>query len=363
MARKNYTQTVEPVSRIAEKIFGWLAWLGLLAITALLLFFSLVTMNDPAFVDNLRQQLETEFQNLAQQGQDLGAAPGEIANMAVGWLNNVWMIALYLAIPLILGLFGLLTMRRRILAGFLLLIAGILTAPLIAFVITGLIPLFFVIAAILLFVRKDRVVTHDDDLEPLDERRDATGRRGDGIRDDRQRTPVDDASYDRRHDMERDLEDNQVNRRGDDPVERYEEDRENSVVRMRGDERQRTGRDDDLEETRTFRESLDDSDWERRLRSRSGSLASGCTSPDSREGEYGTRDEDRYVDRNIDSQEATEPVTEEEYARRGGIGTERNDGSEITPGDESVNRRGEDYDYGATRERRDNVNRRNNDTL
>ncbi|MFA7744697.1 DUF4064 domain-containing protein [Salinicoccus roseus] len=356
MARKNYTQTVEPVSRIAEKIFGWLAWLGLLAITALLLFFSLVTMNDPAFVDNVRQQLEMEFQNLAQQGQDLGAAPGEIANMAVGWLNNVWMIALYLAIPLILGLFGLLTMRRRILAGFLLLIAGILTAPLIAFVITGLIPLFFVIAAILLFVRKDRVITHDDDMDPLDERRDATGRRGDGIRDDRQRTPVDDASYDRRRDMERDLEDNQVNRRGDDPVRRYEDDRQKQRRADEIDERQRTGRDDDLEKTRTFR-SLDDSD----RGGRSGVVASDAQSD--REGEYGTRDEDRYVDRNIDSQETTEPVTEEEYARRGGIGTERNDGSEITPDDESVNRRGEDYDYGATRERRDNVNRRNNDTL
>ncbi len=34
----------------------------------------------------------------------------------------------------------------------------------IAFVITGLIPLFFVIAAILLFVRKDRVITHDDEV-------------------------------------------------------------------------------------------------------------------------------------------------------------------------------------------------------
>ncbi|MCG7332359.1 DUF4064 domain-containing protein [Salinicoccus roseus] len=356
MARKNYTQTVEPVSRIAEKIFGWLAWLGLLAITALLLFFSLVTMNDPAFVDNVRQQLETEFQNIAQQGQDLGAAPGEVANMVVGWLNNVWIVALYLAIPLILGLFGLLTMRRRILAGFLLLIAGILTAPMIAFVITGLIPLFFVIAAILLFVRKDRVITHDDDMEPLEGRRDADARRTDRVQDDRRRPSDDDGAYDRRHDTERDLEDNQVNRRGDDPVRRYEDDRQKQRYADEIDERQRTGRDDDLEKTRTFR-SLDDSD----RGGRSGVVASDAQSD--REGEYGTRDEDRYVDRNIDSQETTEPVTEEEYARRGGIGTERNDGSEITPDDESVNRRGEDYDYGATRERRDNVNRRNNDTL
>ncbi|MCC4722178.1 DUF4064 domain-containing protein [Salinicoccus sp. RF5] len=355
MARKNYTQTVEPVSRIAEKIFGWLAWLGLLAITALLLFFSLVTMNDPAFVDDVRQQLETEFQNVAQQGQDLGAAPGEVANMVVGWLNNVWMLALYLAIPLILGLFGLLTMRRRILAGFLLLIAGILTAPMIAFVITGLIPLFFVIAAILLFVRKDRVITHDDDMEPLEGRRDADARRRDGVQEDRRRASDDDAAYDRRRDMERDLEDNQVNRRGDDPVGRYEDDRQKQRYADEIDERERTG-DDDLERTRTFR-SLDDNGRD----GRSGVVASDAQSD--REGEYVGRDDDRYVDRNIDSQEATEPVTEEEYARRGGIGAERDDVERNTRNGNLADRSGDDYGYDATRERRDNVNRRNNDTL
>lgn len=355
MARKNYTQTVEPVSRIAEKIFGWLAWLGLLAITALLLFFSLVTMNDPAFVDDVRQQLETEFQNVAQQGQDLGAAPGEVANMVVGWLNNVWMLALYLAIPLILGLFGLLTMRRRILAGFLLLIAGILTAPMIAFVITGLIPLFFVIAAILLFVRKDRVITHDDDMEPLEGRRDADARRRDGVQEDRRRASDDDAAYDRRRDMERDLEDNQVNRRGDDSVRRYEDDRQKQRYADEIDERERTG-DDDLERTRTFR-SLDDNGRD----GRSGVVASDAQSD--REGEYVGRDDDRYVDRNIDSQEATEPVTEEEYARRGGIGAERDDVERNTRNGNLADRSGDDYGYDATRERRDNVNRRNNDTL
>ncbi|WP_271400532.1 DUF4064 domain-containing protein [Salinicoccus roseus] len=355
MARKNYTQTVEPVSRIAEKIFGWLAWLGLLAITALLLFFSLVTMNDPTFVDNVRQQLETEFQNIAQQGQDLGAAPGEVANMVVGWLNNVWIVALYLAIPLILGLFGLLTMRRRILAGFLLLIAGILTAPMIAFVITGLIPLFFVIAAILLFVRKDRVITHDDDMEPLEGRRDADARRRDGVQDDRRRVSDDDGAYDRRRDMERDLEDSQVNRRGDDPVRRYEDDRQKQRYADEIDERERTNN-DDLEQTRTFR-SLDDDGRD----GRSGVVASDSQS-DSK-GEYVGREDDRYVDHNIDSQETTEPVTEEEYARRGGIGAERDDVDNNTRGGDLADRRGEDYDYGATRERRDNVNRRNNDTL
>ena len=36
---KEYTQTVKPVSRIAEKIFGWFGWIILLLITAGILFF------------------------------------------------------------------------------------------------------------------------------------------------------------------------------------------------------------------------------------------------------------------------------------------------------------------------------------
>ncbi|GGA64426.1 hypothetical protein GCM10007176_05900 [Salinicoccus roseus] len=155
--------------------------------------------------------------------------------------------------------------------------------------------------------------------------------------------------------MERDLEDNQVNRRGDDPVRRYEDDRQKQRYADEIDERERTG-DDDLEQTRTFR-SLDDYGRD----GRSGVVASDSQS-DSK-GEYVGREDDRYVDHNIDSQETTEPVTEEEYARRGGIGAERDDVDSNTRGGDLADRRGEDYDYGATRERRDNVNRRNNDTL
>ncbi|MCG1008592.1 DUF4064 domain-containing protein [Salinicoccus sp. ID82-1] len=353
MARKNYTQTVEPVSRIAEKIFGWLAWIVLLAITALLLFFSLVTMNDAAFVENFRQDMMAQFQQMAQQGQDLGAAPEEITDLVVSWMNNVWLIALYLMIPLILGLFGLLTMRRRILAGFLLLLAAIFTAPLVLGVIAGLIPLFFVIAAILLFVRKDRVVKNDD-MEPLDNRRNDYDRNRSNAYDDRRGVATDDAAYNRRRDMENDLEDNQMNRHGDDPVGRYEQDRENQRRADEIDERRRGERSNDLEETRTFR-SLDDHD--------ANSRSSSVTYDDQTGRNRGSDDNDRFIDRNIDSSEATGPVTEQEYTRRGGTAGGNEKDNDTTLNDTADKRRGADYDYDATKERRDNVNRRNNDDL
>ncbi|MFC3419824.1 DUF4064 domain-containing protein [Salinicoccus hispanicus] len=353
MARKQYTQTVEPVSRIAEKIFGWLAWIALLAITALVLFFSLVTMNDATFVENLRQDMMAQFQQMAQQGQDLGAAPEEITNLVVSWMNNLWLVALYLMIPLILGLFGLLTMRRRILAGFLLLLSAIFTAPLILGVVTGLIPLFFVIAAILLFVRKDRVVNNDD-MEPMDNRRNDHDRNRNDSRDDRRGVATDDAAYNRRRDMENDLEDNQMNRDGDDSVRRYEQDRENQRRADEADERRRGERSDDLEETRTFR-SLDDQDGKSR--------SSAVTYDDQTGRDRDVIDNDRFIDRNIDSSEATGPVTEQEYTRRGGTAGGNEVDDDTTLNDTAEKRRGADYDYDATKERRDNVNRRNNDTL
>lgn len=356
MARKQYTQTVEPVSRIAEKIFGWLAWIALLAITGLVLFFSLVTMNDSAFVDNLRQEMVTQFQQMAQQGQDIGAAPTEIADIVIGWMNNAWVIALYLMIPLILGLFGLLTMRRRILAGFLLLLAGILSAPLIlAFALPGLIPLFFIIAAILLFVRKDRVVKNGD-MEPLDDRdrRNTDHRDRNDVYDDRRGAATDDAAYNRRRDMEQDLENNQRHQHDDDPVRRYEQDRTNQRRADEIDERSRGTRSNDLEETRTFR-SLDDHDV--------NSRSSAVTYDDQTGRSRNAGDNDRFIDRNIDSSEATGPVSEQEYTRRGGTAGGQGIDDDTTLSDTAEKQRGTDYDYDATKERRDNVNRRNNDTL
>ncbi|GAA3717888.1 hypothetical protein GCM10022378_05130 [Salinicoccus jeotgali] len=351
MAKKNYTQTVKPVSRIPEKIFGWLAWIALLAITVLLLFFALVTMNDAQFTQNMTQQLETQFQDLAEQGQDIGAAPGDLADMVVGWLNNVWMIALYLMIPLILGLFGLLTMRRRILAGFLLLVAAIFTAPLIAPVVTGIIPLFFIIAAILLFVRKDRVIRNDD-VQPIDEDRRYDRDHARKFEDDRvteNRAPSrearrgDELSADQSFDYNRPT----AHRQDDAPLDRDE------VNEDKGNRAPRNHRDDDIESTRTF--SLDEYDDENRTSSRDTMRRSDETPED-----------DRFVDRNIDSSEPVTPVSEEEYTRRGGTagsGGSDDRADDMQSNDASQRRTGDDYSYDATKERRDNVNRRNNDSL
>ncbi|WP_020008777.1 DUF4064 domain-containing protein [Salinicoccus albus] len=339
MANKSYKQTVEPVSRIAERIFGWIAWAGLLVITVLLLFFALVMVNDPNFIEQFRQafiqSMEQQMQGQSSE-EAVGVSSEEMADMIVGWLNSSWIFALYLALPLILGLFGLITMRRRILSGFLLLITAILTAPLVFFIITGLIPLFFVIAAILLFVRKDRVINHDEFEHGGGEARrdefDAPGQRDDGesLREDR-------------------------SRRQDGPF-REDQYRDDTVTYERSQSPDSGTDENNMEETRQFRAI--DADTDREYRKESNSEA---------QSEAG-----RYVDSNLDSQETTEPVTEEEYTRSGGTSgfseeAEREDDSLYR---ESEDRRREsrmnnEYGYGedASTERRRNVDRRNNDEL
>lgn len=344
MARREYTQTIRPVRRIAEKIFGWLAWLGLLIVAGGLLFFSLVTVNDQAFVDEFTTQMEQSFE--AQNIE--GFTPEELTQGALNTLNSFWMVALYLILPLILGLFGLLTMRRRILSGFLMLLAGILSAPLVIGVITGLIPLFFIISAILLFVRKDEVIM--DPVDPMD--------RG-GVRDreddpnagpvGRERDLDRDRDFERRQQLERDREFER-----DRGAAAYDDD-----VRTdrdyRDDGRRDAHRDDDIEATRKFNK-IDDND---------------------------SRDSSRnnYVDGNIDSSDAVEPVTDEEYNRTHGmeVENERRSGSARERGGrrrekdnaanfdarEDVDREGRNYGYDndASTERRQNVDRRNNDDL
>lgn len=348
MAKREYTQTVRPVRRIAEKIFGWLAWLGLLIVAGALLFFSLVMVNDQAFID----QFTTQFQQ-SLEGQNLeGFSPEEMTQGALSMLNSFWMIALYFVLPLILGLFGLLTMKRRILAGFLMLLAGILTAPLVLAIVTGLIPLFFIISAILLFVRKDEVIM-DDGLDPMD--------RG-GVRDraddpnagpvGRERDLDRDRDFERRQQLEREREYERERSSGGAAVdEDVRTDRD-----YRDDGRRDDRRNSDIEETRKFNK-IDENDYR---------------DSDQR---------DNYVDGNIDSSDAVEPVTDEEYRRTHGmeVNDERRSGlsrerggrkreKDSTPNfdaREEVDREGKSYGYDndASSERRQNVDRRNNDNL
>lgn len=276
---KEYTQTVKPVSRIAEKIFGWLGWLILLAITAGILFFSLVTMNDQARVDELRNQLAAQTQSMNTQGVD----PQAVIDMSISMLGNSWMVALYLALPLIIAILGLLNMRRRILAGILLLIAAVLAAPLVFTLISSL---FFVIAAILLFARKDLVVKneHPEDAYPREERNDRNTR----DEQDEYRPKQDDRAEQHRTVTADDDVKIHQNR---DPEYGYNND--NNI------------KNDDIESTRKF-SRIDEDDV-------------------------------NAVDNNIDSNNINRPVTEREYERSSGV--ELEDLNEIDREDPARTRR------------------------
>lgn len=204
---KEYTQTVKPVSRIAEKIFGWFGWIILLLITAGILFFSLVTMNDSAMIDDLTAQMEAEMAGMNLQGTD----PQAVIDLTISMLGNTWMVALYLVLPLIVAILGLLNMKRRILSGILLLIAAILAAPLGVTLISSL---FFVIAAILLFARKDLVIKNE--------------------------SPRDDNTYDERNHA------NDLNNNRDAYTNSKDRNQRNNAVSDSGQHRQITDREDDV---------------------------------------------------------------------------------------------------------------------
>ncbi|WP_213810104.1 DUF4064 domain-containing protein [Jeotgalicoccus sp. WY2] len=287
---KEYTQTVKPVSRIAERIFGWLGWLILLAFTAGILFFSLVTMNDPAQIEQITNQVESQMEGINTQGVD----PQAVIDMTISGLSSFWMVALYLALPLIIAILGLLNMRRRILAGILLLIAAILAAPLVFTLVSSL---FFVIAAILLFARKDLVVKNEQPAKayPREERNDSNTR--DERNDYRpQQNHRDEHEQHRTVTVDDDVKVHQ-NR---DSEYSYNNDNNNDV------------NNDDIESTRKF-SRIDE-------------------------------DEVIAVDNNIDSNNINRPVTEREYERNSGV--ELEDLNEIDRADPA-------------RTRRDNVDRRN----
>ncbi|MCE4956910.1 DUF4064 domain-containing protein [Macrococcoides caseolyticum] len=162
MSRREYTQTVKPVSRVPEKIFGWLAWLPLFVLTVFGLYQLLVNGNNPDFIAQMKNALNTEL----GKNPDFQNALNE-ANMSVDELvplvvKSAWGVLAYTILPLLFGLIGLLKMKKRIFAGIMLLIAGLLVTPLFFTFIFGFIPLFFFIAAILLFARKDKVITNAD---------------------------------------------------------------------------------------------------------------------------------------------------------------------------------------------------------
>lgn len=178
MARREYTQTVKPVSRIPEKIFGWLAWLSLLGLIGFLLYNLLVSGNDPNFINNATNEFERQLAENPQLNELQNYMADNnlsTSDMISALMKGAWTLLAIGAIPLILGLIGLLTMKKRILAGILLLLAGLLTTPLFFTIVLFWIPLFFFIAAILLFARKDKVIRNAEytDHETYERHREA----------------------------------------------------------------------------------------------------------------------------------------------------------------------------------------------
>lgn len=159
MAKKDYTVRVEPISRVPEKIFGWLGWLALLAIVIFIAYLSFALVKDPQFVNVIREQS-------INMANEQGISAAEVESMVLDSIGNMWILSLIGVIPLIISFIGLIKMRKRILAGVLLLITAIIIAP---FIITLFSSLMFVIAAILLFVRKDKE-TIVDEFEHRDNR-------------------------------------------------------------------------------------------------------------------------------------------------------------------------------------------------
>lgn len=162
MSRREYTQTVKLVSRVPEKIFGWLAWIPLFALSIFGLYQLLVNGNNPDFVSQLKEWLNTELGKNPDFQKSLNDANMSVDELVPMMIKSIWGIVAYTILPLLFGLIGLLKMKKRILAGILLLLAGLLTTPLFFTFILGFIPLFFFIAAILLFARKDKVITNNE---------------------------------------------------------------------------------------------------------------------------------------------------------------------------------------------------------
>ncbi|MFC7086234.1 DUF4064 domain-containing protein [Mammaliicoccus vitulinus] len=139
----------QPVSRGAEKFFGWLAWIIVLGITALSLFAALVVLNNPDNLNRLESLINRLNINITANGQLLSAS-----EVALNIQNGIWLFIIYLIIVLIFSFIGLVLMRWRLFSGIVFLLLAVITIPL--FIV--LVPLFFFIVSILLFVRKDKIL-------------------------------------------------------------------------------------------------------------------------------------------------------------------------------------------------------------
>lgn len=155
MSGEQFTQVRRPVSRLTEKILGWLSWIFLLLLTVATMFIALVSFSSDTSIQKLESSL-----NANEFAQQIFANNNLNTTQAVIWLQNgVWAIIVYLIVCLLISFLALISMNIRILSGFLFLIATIVTLPLMVLFVPLIIPVLFIIVAIMMFARKDRVET------------------------------------------------------------------------------------------------------------------------------------------------------------------------------------------------------------
>ncbi|MDO5375862.1 lipoteichoic acid stability factor AuxB [Staphylococcus rostri] len=146
-----YTQVRRPVSRVAEKILGWLSWILLLGTTVIAMFFGLVLFSNESSIQNLEVELAN---NPTIQGW-LANYNMTSTELVIQLQNGVWAFIVYLIVCLLISFLALISMNHRIISGLLFLGVAILTLPLIVM----LVPIFFFIIALMMFGRKARLET------------------------------------------------------------------------------------------------------------------------------------------------------------------------------------------------------------
>ena len=155
MSGEQYTQVRRPVSRLAEKVLGWLSWVFLLLLTVITMFIALVSFSSETSIQNLETTLNgNDFVQQILANNSLNTTQFVI------WLQNgVWAIIVYFIVCLLLSFLALISMNIRILSGFLFLLATIVTLPLVLLFVPLIIPILFLIVAVMMFARKDKVET------------------------------------------------------------------------------------------------------------------------------------------------------------------------------------------------------------
>src|SRR5699024_2635254 len=153
MSGEQYTQVRRPVSRLAEKVLGWLSWIFLLLLTIITMFIALVSFSSESSIQNLETSL-----NGNDFIQQILANNGLNTIQFVIWLQNgIWAVIVYFIVCLLISFLALISMNIRILSGFLFLLATIVTLPLVLLFVPLIIPILYLIVAIMMFARKDKV--------------------------------------------------------------------------------------------------------------------------------------------------------------------------------------------------------------